>query len=376
MRIVNDIQLDFDDVLIQPKRSTLNSRKEVEIYREFKWNDSEGTRFSFNAIPIISSNMGTCGTTRMASILAKQGYMCALEKHYSSSEINALFDELVEKAESENKKLTEYTQRIFITIGINDSLDVIREVKRKHAITGVVIDIANGYMLKLIDKVREVRREFPGFFIIVGNVVTPDVTTDLILAGANAVKCGIGSGAGCLSRMKTGVGRPQLSTIMDCADAAHQLHAYVVSDGGCVVPGDICKAFCAGADFVMLGGMLSGCDEAGGDLEVKNFSTNELDEMGHKVVEQRRFKQYYGMSSKYAQEKHFGQFNKYRASEGRTKLIPYTGSLIDTIEDINGSIRSCCTYIGSHNIKHMPKHATFYRVNHQLNTSFANCKDF
>ena len=180
----------------------------------------------------------------------------------------------------------------------------------------------------------------------------------------------------CITRQKTGVGRPQLSTVMDCADAAHQLHAYVMSDGGCVNPCDINKAFCAGADFVMLGGMLAGCDEAGGDLVVNNFSTNELDELGHKVVEQRRFKQYYGMSSKYAQEKHFGQFNKYRASEGRTKLIPYTGSLIDTIEDINGSIRSCCTYIGSHNIKHMSKHATFYRVNHQLNTTFANCKDF
>ncbi len=234
-------------------------------------------------------------------------------------------------------------------------------MKAAHHITGVVIDVANGYMLKLLDKVRKVKKEFPELFIIVGNVVTADVTTDLILAGAACVKVGIGSGSGCLSRMKAGIGRPQLSTIIDCADAAHQLHAYVMSDGGCVVPGDICKAFCAGADFVMLGGMLSGCDEAGG----------ETVSIGGKM-----FKQYYGMSSKYAQEKHFGKFNNYRASEGRTKLIPVTGPLVNTIEDINGSIRSCCTYIGSHQIKHMAKHATFYKVNRQLNTAFEKCRDF
>lgn len=376
MRIENEIQLDFEDVLIQPKRSTLNSRKEVEIYRKFKWKNKNGNELGFNAIPICSSNMGTCGTTKMASILSKHGYMCALEKHIGADEIIELFGNLVMDATKYDKSPVEYTQRVSLTIGVNDSLDVLREVYKVHKVTLLTIDIANGYMLRLIDKVREVREEFPDLFIVVGNVVTPDVTTDLILAGANCVKCGIGSGAGCLSRMKAGVGRPQLSTIIDCADAAHQLHAYVMSDGGCVVPGDICKAFCAGADFVMLGGMLSGCDEADGDLVVKNFSTDELDEMGHRVVEQRKFKQYYGMSSKYAQEKHFGKFNNYRASEGRTKLIPHTGSLIDTIEDINGSIRSCCTYIGSHNIKHMSKHATFYRVNHQLNTVFANCKDF
>lgn len=165
----------------------------------------------------------------------------------------------------------------------------------------------------------------------------------------------------CTTRLKAGVGRPQLSTVMDCADAAHQLHAYVMSDGGCVNPCDINKAFCAGADFVMLGGMLAGCDEAGGDLVEENGKL---------------YKKYYGMSSKYAQEVHFGKFNKYRSSEGREKLIPSTGPLINIIEDINGSIRSCCTYIGSHKIRHMAKHAVFYKVNNQLNMTFANCKNF
>ena len=194
MRIVNDIQLDFDDVLIQPKRSTLNSRKEVEIYREFKWKNNDGKELSFKAIPIMAANMGTTGTIEMSKVLSTNGYMCALEKHYSSSDISKLFGELETRAISENKDAHEYTQRIFPSIGVNDSLDTISDVLHEHYVTGIVIDIANGYILKLIDKVREVREKFPDMFIVVGNVVTEDVTTDLILAGANCVKCGIGGG--------------------------------------------------------------------------------------------------------------------------------------------------------------------------------------
>ena len=348
MRIIEETQLDFNDVLIQPKRSTLSSRKEVEIYRTFTWSNDNGLMRSFTAIPIIAANMGVTGTIDMAKVLSKNGYMCALEKHYASSEINALFEELQQDAMHEDKDICEYTQRVFMTIGINDSFDAIREVKKEHHLTGVVIDIANGYQLKLIDKVKEVRNEFPELFIVVGNVVTEDVTTDLILAGANCLKIGIGSGAACTTRLKTGVGRPQLSAIIDCADAAHQLHAYVMSDGGCVNPCDISKAFCAGADFVMLGGMLAGCDEAEGEKVLG--------------ADGKYYKKYYGMSSKYAQEKHFGKFNNYRASEGREKLIPATGPLQNTIDDINGSLRSTCSYIGSHELRHMAKHATFYKV--------------
>lgn len=362
MRIIEEQQLDFNDVLIQPKRSTLKSRKEVNIYRDIKWKDPTGMPHCFSCIPIMGANMGTTGTIEMARVLSTNGYMCALEKHIDEHDIRKLFRDLTEKALSEHKDANEYTQRIFPSIGVNDSLDVIRHVSTEYDVTGIVIDIANGYMLKLIDKVKEVRNEFPELFIIVGNVVTEDVTTDLILAGANCVKCGIGGGSVCITRLKAGVGRPQLSAIIDCADAAHQLHAYVMSDGGCVNPCDINKAFCAGADFVMLGGMLAGCDEAEGEKV--------------RCVDGKYYKRYYGMSSKYAQETHFGHFNNYRASEGRQKLIPSTGPLNDTIEDINGSIRSCCTYIGSHEIRHMAKHATFYKVNNQVNIAFADCKDF
>lgn len=194
MRIIEEVQLDFDDVLIQPKRSTLNSRKEVNIMREFKWKNKNGNEFKFNAIPVCGANMGSTGTLNMAKNLSINGYMCALEKHYSSDDIIGLFDELEVRAINDGKPVTEYTQRIFPTIGVNDSLDVITEITNSNTVTGIVIDIANGYILKLIDKVKEVREKFPNAFIVVGNVVTEDVTTDLILAGANCVKIGIGGG--------------------------------------------------------------------------------------------------------------------------------------------------------------------------------------
>ena len=348
MRIIEEEQLDFDDVLIQPKRSTINSRKEVNIYRDIKWKDLNGEEHVLNCIPIMSANMGTVGTLKMAEVLAKHGYMCALEKHFLPGELVAFYERMVADAAVDSCTTHEYTQRIFPTIGVNDHLGNFLALYEKDLLTGVVIDIANGYITKLVDKVKEVRKHFPDIFIIVGNVVTADITTDLILAGANCLKIGVGSGSACTTRLKTGVGRPQLSTIIECADAAHQLHAYVMSDGGCVNPCDISKAFCAGADFVMLGGMLAGCDEAEGEKVLG--------------ADGKYYKKYYGMSSKYAQEKHFGKFNNYRASEGREKLIPATGPLQNTIDDINGSLRSTCSYIGSHELRHMAKHATFYKV--------------
>lgn len=366
MRLIDEVQLDFDDVLIQPKRSTICSRKDVNIFREFKWKDPAGVQHQFSAIPVVAANMGTVGTFKMAEILAQHGYMCALEKHYSANELVRFFEHMRQVALQCTDAICPpllFTQRICPSIGVNDSFDALEAVYSAGLLNGVVVDVANGYMAQLADKVKEVRKAFPEVFIIVGNVVTADATTDLVLAGANCVKCGIGSGSACTTRLKTGVGRPQLSAVIECADAAHQLHAYLMSDGGCVNPCDINKAFCAGADFVMLGGMLAGCDEADDGKSLVGADGSKC-------------KRYYGMSSKYAQETHFGKFSKYRASEGREKRIPVVGPLDNVIEDINGSIRSCCSYIGSHEIKHMAKHATFYRVSHQLNTAFASCKDF
>ena len=194
MRIIDEVQLDFSDVLIQPKRSTLSSRKEVNIFRTFKWKDANSEQHQFKAIPCCAANMGTTGTLKMAEVLAKHGYMCALEKHFLPDELVAFYERMVADATVDGCTAHEYTQRIFPTIGVNDHLGNFLALYEKGLLTGVVIDIANGYITKLVDKVKEVRRHFPDIFIVVGNVVTADITTDLILAGANCLKIGIGGG--------------------------------------------------------------------------------------------------------------------------------------------------------------------------------------
>ena len=349
MRIIDEIQLDFDDVLIAPQRSTLNSRSEVEPWRDFK---SLNGKYSFSCIPICASNMGTVGTIKMAKVLSANGYMCALEKHIPIADIIELYRSVSEERQ----------HRIFVSIGVREPVERLLELRDAGFTNiGINIDVPNGYIPKLKDRVVEVRDMFPYSFIVAGTVVSGDIAQDLILAGADCIRCGIGCGSVCTTRIKSGVGRPQLSTIMDCANACHQMNAYCMCDGGVKTPGDICKAFCAGTDFVMTGSMFAGCDEAEGDVIEKDG---------------KKFKQYYGMSSKLAQEKHFGGFQaNVRASEGREKLIPCTGPLEDIIKDINGGIRSMMTYIGARKLKNVNRQATFYRVNRQVNDKFAGCEN-
>lgn len=349
MRIIDEIQLDFDDVLIAPQRSTLNSRSEVEPWREFK--NLIGTH-SFNCIPITAANMGTVGTIRMAKILSANGYMCCLEKHIPVEDIIDMYRSISPDRQN----------RIFVSIGVKEPMERFLSLKRAgYDKIGINIDVPNGYIPNLKDRVIEARKMFPDSFIVAGTVVSGDIAQDLILAGADCIRCGIGCGSVCTTRIKSGVGRPQLSTIMECANACHQMNAYCMCDGGLKTPGDICKAFCAGADFIMTGSMFAGCDEAEGDVVERNG---------------KKYKQYYGMSSKLAQEKHFGGFQaNVRASEGREKLIPCTGPLEDIIKDINGGIRSMMTYIGARKLKNVSRQATFYRVNRQVNDKFANCEN-
>lgn len=360
MRIIEEIQLDFDDVLIQPKRSSINSRQDVDIYREFKWTTKDGELRSFTCIPISAANMGTVGTPRMAIELAKNGYMSCLEKHLTTKEIFSVYDCLTDYAVRHGEEEMAYRSRVFVSIGTRESFDILDEVNAAYPLVGINIDVPNGYYPKLNERVHECRERYPNSFIVAGTVVTGDIVQDLLRAGANCARAGIGQGSMCITRLKTGVGRPTLSMIMDCADAAHQIDGYIMCDGGVKTSGDICKAFCAGSDFVMTGSLFAGCDEANGDVVERNGN---------------KYKMYYGMSSKLAQDKHFGGMSEYRTSEGREKLIPYVGSLIDVINDINGGIRSCCTYIGSKKIKHMSRQASFYKVNHQLNTMFANSEN-
>merc|ERR1712084_190459 len=221
----------------------------------------------------------------------------------------------------------------------------------------ICIDVANGYSEPFVQCIRDTRKRFPQHTIMAGNVVTGEMTEELLLAGADIVKVGIGPGSVCTTRKMTGVGYPQLSATMECADAAHGLGGCVVSDGGCTCPGDVAKAFGAGADFVMLGGMLAGHDECSGEL---------IEEGGQ------HFKVFYGMSSDTAMKKYAGGVAEYRSSEGKTVRVPYRGPIGETIRDILGGIRSACTYVGAAELKELPLRTTFIRVTQQLNTVFTD----
>jgi len=235
----------------------------------------------------------------------------------------------------------------------------------------VCIDVANGYSERFVDFIKQFRNNYPEIVIIAGNVVTADQTQELILNGADIVKIGIGPGSVCTTRIKTGVGYPQLSAIIECADAAHGLGGHIIADGGCTSPGDVAKAFAAGADFVMIGGMFAGHDEGGGEVINRAFKTGEIHyENGDEIVEAKQFVLFYGMSSKAANEKHFGGLKEYRTSEGREVLVSYRGPVNNTVQDILGGLRSTCTYVGASKLKYLSKCATFIRVNNTHNRIF------
>ena len=357
MRIEQDVKLDYKDVLIRPKRSTLKSRKQVSLTRNTNFrsyfNDSE--HYEYSGVPIMASNMDGVGTFEMADTLSSQKIFTCLVKTYTSNELIDFFV-------SDNFLRT---NNVAMSIGTSEEdWNKLLEVKTiaDSNLKYVCIDIANGYSDHFAQHVRKVRAEFPDLVIIAGNVVTREMTEELILAGADIIKVGIGPGSVCTTRIQTGVGYPQLSAVIECADAAHGLGGHIIADGGCNSPGDVAKAFAAGADFVMLGGMLAGHNEGGGEVITKIYQTNELMHDGVNFVqEEKSFVQFYGMSSKSANEKHFGGLKDYRSSEGRTVLVPYRGSVADTVQEILGGIRSTCTYVGADKIKHLPKCATFIR---------------
>ena len=363
MRIEEDIKLDYKDVLIRPKRSTLKSRSQVKLNRKFQFRnyqpDFPENRMAdhYNGIPVMASNMDGVGTFTMADKLAEGEMFTCLVKTYSAEELIEYFNGPIER-----------TECVAMSIGTGESdynklLQVKKEVDNK--LKYVCMDIANGYSDHFAAHVRKVRTEFPDLVIIAGNVVTREMTEELILAGADIVKVGIGPGSVCTTRIQTGVGYPQLSAVIECADAAHGLGGHIIADGGCTCPGDVAKAFAAGADFVMLGGMLAGHDEGGGEVITKIYETNEVtktdDGFFESVYEEKQFVQFYGMSSESANDKHFGGLKNYRSSEGRTVLVPYRGEVARTVQEILGGVRSTCTYAGAMKLKQLAKCTTFIR---------------
>jgi len=347
MRIENEVKLDFKDVLIRPKRSTLKSRSQVSLERTFQMRNSKQTLT--NVIPIIAANMDTVGTFAMAEALGRHRLMTTIHKHYS-------LDEWVAWAGKHGSLLADNLVAASSGIGDEDFIKLTK-IMEETKVNTICLDVANGYSEHFVNFVRRIREKFLKHTIMAGNVVTGEMVEELILSGADIVKVGIGPGSVCTTRKKTGVGYPQLSAVIECADAAHGLGAQIISDGGCTNPGDIAKAFGGGADFVMIGGLLSGHDECGGTT---------VDVGGGK-----RCKEFYGMSSATAMRKYTGEVANYRASEGKHVLVPYRGPVDATVQDILGGLRSACTYVGASQLKHLSKRTTFIRVTQQTNEIFA-----
>ena len=329
MRIIEDVKLDFNDVLIKPKRSTLTTRKDADLTRRFTFRYSKN---DWTGVPIIAANMDHTGTYEMHKALREYDMLTAL------------------------CKFVEYTYQtpsdLIQTIGLDTNLDTIPESK------WICLDVANGYTERFMEFVEKIRghSKTKDSIIIAGNVCTPEATEQIMLAGADIVKIGIGPGSVCTTRKMTGVGYPQLSATIECADAAHGLGGHIITDGGCTVVGDIAKSFGAGADFVMLGGMLAGHDECHGKIE------------GNNVYKQMEF---YGMSSDKAQIEYYGEKQDYRASEGKVVWVDYEGPVKNTVEEMLGGLRSALTYAGARCIKDLPKCTTFVRVNRQLNEIYS-----
>lgn len=378
-KIINEIKLDFDDVLIRPKRSTLKSRSEVCLTRNFSFKYSPR---ELGCVPIMVANMDTVGTINMAKSLSIHKAITCLHKHYEEDSIINLFTgtipnkNLIFYSTGTSHKDVQKLEKIFDTIKI-----------MKYELPNICLDVANGYTEQFVKTASHIRKLFPEVILMAGNVVTPEMTEELIIHGkVDIVKVGIGSGSVCTTRLKTGVGYPQLSAIMECADAAHGLGGHICSDGGCKVVGDVCKAFGANADFVMLGGMFAGCDECEGewDYEYRGAIVDnnrkvlyewwQPNDPGHITEKRKKTFKYYGMSSKDAMNKHHDGVASYRTAEGKCVRLPYKGKASEVIQDIYGGLRSACTYIGANKIKDFGKKTTFIQVNNTHNRIYENEK--
>lgn len=345
MRVETDLKLGFRNVLIKPKRSNLKSRSQVNLERVFTFLHS---RREWRGVPVVAANMDTTGTFEVAAVLAELGLLTAIHKHYTPEQWDVF---LIGRE-------VDFYSRIMVSAGATDEdFSNLKRIVTKHPdLEFICLDVANGYTETFVEYVVKVRSAFPDKTIVAGNVVTGEMVEELLLSGADIVKVGIGPGSVCTTRVKAGVGYPQLSAVIECADAAHGLGGRIISDGGCCCPGDVAKAFGGGADFVMLGGMFAGHDESGGELIERNGQL---------------YKQFYGMSSMTAMTLHSGGVADYRASEGKTVLVPHRGPIADTVRDVLGGVRSACTYVGAAALREMTKRTTFIMVEEQENRTFS-----
>lgn len=337
MQIINEVKLDFDDVLIRPCRSEAASRQEIELRRTFECLNSKQ---KITIVPIVAANMDTVGTFRMAQALSRHWMPSCLHKFYRVEELVKFFSE-------------SHSIHSFYTMGLTpEDWQKLQDVKKEVFLSKICIDVANGYTDRFVQQVAKVREAFPDAIIMAGNVCTSEMTHELLIHGyADIIKIGIGPGSACETRKVTGIGYPQLSAIIECANTAHGIGGLICADGGCREVGDICKAFGAGADFVMLGGMLAGTDECDGEWEYY--------EGGCYPSGAKKNLRFYGMASKEAMEKYAGGVADYRTPEGTCLTIPYKGVVSDVVQQILGGLRSCCAYVGAKSLKDLSKCTTF-----------------
>lgn len=346
MRVETELKLDFDDVLIRPKRSVAPSRASVDLHRSHRFRNASPAA-GWTGIPIVASNIDTVGTMRMAEALHELNMLTCLHKFYP-------LDQLIEFFTRNSARSS-----ALYTLGIREEdFDKLKLFTKKAGVKVpfVCVDAANGYTKFFVDRVKQVRELCPWAIILAGNVATPEMVQELLIeGGADIVKVGIGPGSVCTTRAMTGVGYPQLSAILECADAAHGNKGHICADGGCRRPGDVAKAFGAGADFVMMGGMIAGTDECEGEWVIADGEKQAM--------------KFYGMSSAEAQEKHHGGVKEYSAAEGRCVETPYKGPVAEVLRQVTGGLRSACAYVGADRLKDLSKCCTFVRcVRPQPNT--------
>ena len=338
MKISTDTKLDYSDVLIVPKTNDLVSRNDVSLERTIQFKHSNN---SWTGVPIMVANMDTTGTIEMALEMQKNKIITCLHKFYNINELEYAITEL---------NLDPEYFAISCGTGEHD-LTKLKEITQIISPKFICLDVANGYLNRVIEVIEKIRELYPNITLIAGNVVTHDVVLKYYNAGVDIVKMGIGSGSVCTTRLQTGIGYPQLSCILDTRPNIPD-DCYIISDGGIQLPGDFSKAYGAGADFVMSGGMFAGHEECSGDI---------IEENGTK------YKVFYGMSSENAMKKHYGTVSKYRSSEGKCVKIKYRGRVADTLQNILGGIRSTMTYIGAHSMEEVYSKTEFIKVNNQAN---------
>lgn len=349
MQILDGVKLDFEDVLLCPRRTLATSRKDINLFREFRFYHSP---YNLKCIPIIVANMSSVGTIEAARTVTKYGMMCALHKYYDIDTIINFYHECKERR---------VLDKVWFSFGIRDkdfdkAVLFNNSLKDEKYSPNLVLDSANGHMDKFCITCSKYRDLFKDSIICAGNVVIQEMTSELILhGGVDIVKIGLGSGSACLSRSIAGTGYPQLSACLENSAIAHGLKngdkklGLITSDGGIKQIGDIAKAIAVGSDIVMIGGMFSGYLENAGEWV--------LDEQGNK-----KSIKFYGMSSYYAQEL-FDEVKDYTASEGEVKEVNYKGSMEVIIKEILGGLRSACSYSGASSLRDLSKCAALVRIN-------------